>query len=201
MATNCTVIAQPTVIITKYNIDSLLLSNYNTSPGSEVAISCLSKSTHRLVGTSILKCLPSGQWNDDIPYCERIKPSPNPSVTLSPNQTAEVPGTASETCITDYINVPYLVTILILFLLCIVLIILLCYSNRVWKRKRRSSSLIYAFDEGTRSSSPSQAQTDLWVEMANPHHFRSHELALGDYDNNLIKDIRYTPIYPSWSGY
>lgn len=81
---DCEQLAENTVIITSYNFNSLLLSNYDTSPGTQVNVSCLSKKTHDLVGPNALTCLPSGQWNDTIPTCVAIKPTPDPVGTVAP---------------------------------------------------------------------------------------------------------------------
>ena len=65
----CPILADPHFIITANNYDSLLLSNYNRTNGTEVKVTCLSYSSHQLIGSSLLKCLDTGQWDRSIPAC------------------------------------------------------------------------------------------------------------------------------------
>lgn len=190
-ATLCPALAEPQDIITTHNINSLALSTYERVPGTEVTVTCLSRSTHRLVGSNVLTCLENGRWNSSIPVCELVK---SVTSTVLPGSTDAVRADYN----TYYTILPYLAALIVLAVICVMLVVLLCYSFHILKKQRRKSP--YAFFESTRSSTPSSSlQTDLWVEMASPHHYRSHELALSR--DSMVQDLRYTPFNTDWSGY
>ena len=65
----CPQIAEEEFILTGDNLDSLLLSNYERSPGTEVKVTCLSSTSHKLIGSNILTCQDNGQWDRPIPVC------------------------------------------------------------------------------------------------------------------------------------
>ena len=79
----CPELAKPQPdIITIDNIKSLVLSTYERTPGTSVTITCLSNTSHKLVGESVLTCLQNGTWSADVPTCEYVKPT-----TIAPTTT------------------------------------------------------------------------------------------------------------------
>ena len=65
----CPPIAEEQIIVSVANIDSLLLSTYERKVDTIVTIECISPTSHRLNGSSVLKCLETGQWSDVFPSC------------------------------------------------------------------------------------------------------------------------------------
>ncbi|XP_060596335.1 uncharacterized protein LOC132750384 [Ruditapes philippinarum] len=166
------------------------------TPGTRVTITCLANTSHKLFGENELTCQQNGTWSAATPTCEYVSPTTIAPTTPSGgrNGTDDV-----ERMTTWYSSIlPYLAALIILLVVCILLISLLCYSFHLLKKQKRKSPFPF---ESTRSSTPSSSlhQTDLWVEMASPRHFRSHELALPR--DSMVQELRYTPMEQGWSGY
>ncbi|XP_053388127.1 uncharacterized protein LOC128551323 [Mercenaria mercenaria] len=193
----CPELAEPQPdIITVDNMNAISLSTYARTPGTHVIVTCLSKTTHKLIGQNQITCLKNGTWDASTPKCEFMK-----RTTVAPTTTpsgANTTPSVIHTTSTYSTILPYLVGLIILAVVCLMLIALLCYSFHLFNKQRRKSP--FNVFESTRSSTPSSSlQTDLWVEMASPRHFRCHELAQSR--DSMVQDLRYTPVDTGWSGY
>lgn len=186
----CPKLADESIIITEDNINSLSLSSYERTPGTHVNITCLSNATHRLIGSSTITCLETGQWDAPIPICELIKQNVI-EITKSPTQSSgAVIGIVNSA--SNLTVLPYWIGLGVLAGFSVLLVILLCYSCYLLRRRKRRSEII--FTDTSRSSTPS---SELWVDMASSSNFRCHELAQSR--NNIVTDYRNPQLF-DWSS-
>ncbi|KAL8591874.1 hypothetical protein ACOMHN_044370 [Nucella lapillus] len=118
-STLCPQLATPSTIITKDNVNALKLSSYNRTHGTTITVSCLAAPEYHLVGSNVLTCLTSSQWDKVTPTCQVREPISGGGFDITMVPMLVAAGT---------------VGVLFLALICIMIFVACC-----WKQSKSTS--------------------------------------------------------------